>query len=387
MLRSSSLPGKGIASFFIGFSFVRMPIPYFPPSYSIEALNTAYIFVLRQAQDFEPDLVLAVAQAPLTRQVLKRLRRDNVPTAMWFVEDYQLFTYWRGFAPFYDFFAVIQKGEIEQQLASIGVANVLYLPLAAQPDFHRPLELSSVERRLWGSDVSFMGAGYPNRRRAFKQLLDYGLKIWGTEWDGDTDLAPFVQKQGERIDPADAVKIFNATAVNLNLHSSVRDVLVGQGDFVNPRTFELACCQAFQLVDRRSLLGEMFSEDEVAVFETIDELREKIGYYLARPRERQQMAQRARARVLAEHTYEHRMRSLLDFVQQRLPDWPRDRQENLWPEMDGELRREVLALLDKLELPPTADFDSLIWTLRQHSGILSPLETSLLFLDEWRKQY
>ena len=108
--------------------------------------------------------------------------------------------------------------------------------------------------------------------------------------DGDTDLAPFVQKQGERIDPADAVKIFNATAVNLNLHSSVRDVLVGQGDFVNPRTFELACCQAFHLVDRRSLLGEMFSEDEVAVFETIDELREKIGYYLARPRERQQMA-------------------------------------------------------------------------------------------------
>ena len=81
------------------------------------------------------------------------------------------------------------------------------------------------------------------------------------------------------------------------------------------------------------------------------------------------------------------MRSLLDFVQQRLPDWPRDRQENLWPEIDGELRREVLALLDKLELPPTADFDSLIWTLRQHSGILSPLETSLLFLDEWRKQY
>ncbi len=378
--------GPTFQSAFLAFQGLRVS------SDQLEYLENSYLQlvsqgVYSQAQDFEPDLVLAVAQAPLTRQVLKRLRRDNIPTAMWFVEDYQLFTYWRGFAPFYDFFAVIQKGEIEQQLASIGVANTLYLPLAAQPDFHRPLELSSVERRMFGSDISFMGAGYPNRRRAFRQLLGYDFKIWGTEWDGDADLAPFVQRQGERIDPADAVKIFNATAINLNLHSSVHDVLVGQGDFVNPRTFELACCQAFQLVDQRSLLGEMFSREEIAVFSGMDELKEKIDYYLTRPQERQEMAQRARTRVLAEHTYAHRMQTLLDFMEKHLPEWPRGKQENLWPEMHDDLRRDVLELLDKLELPPTTDFDSLIWTLRQRSGILSPLETSLLFLDEWRKQY
>lgn len=358
----------------------------------LEYLENSYLqlvsqAVYSQAQDFDPDLVLAVAQAPLTRQVLKRLQKDGVPTAMWFVEDFQLFTYWRGFAPFYDFFAVIQKGEFEQKLAEIGTPNTLYLPLAAEPNFHKPLTLSDTEKRQFGSDISFMGAGYPNRRLAFRRLSEYDFKIWGTEWDGDEELAPLVQRNGERISPDDAVKIFNATKININLHSSVKNVLVGGGDFVNPRTFELACCGAFQLVDKRKLLPEMFAENELATFSDMTELKEQINFYLANPAARQEMANRARARVLKEHTYQNRMQTLLDFIQSRLNDWPKNRQKNLWPEMDEQLRGELLSLLDKLELPPSTDFDTFIWTLRQANGILSPLETALLFLDEWKKQY
>ena len=69
-------------------------------------LNTLSQAVYAKAESFAPDLVLALAQAPLGRQTLRRLRADGVPTAMWFVEDYALFTYWRSFAPLYDFFFV-----------------------------------------------------------------------------------------------------------------------------------------------------------------------------------------------------------------------------------------------------------------------------------------
>ena len=65
--------------------------------------------VLAKAETFEPDLVLSMAQAPLSRQALKKLSKDNITTAMWFMEDHRLFTYWKGFAPYYDYFAVIQK--------------------------------------------------------------------------------------------------------------------------------------------------------------------------------------------------------------------------------------------------------------------------------------
>ncbi len=221
-------------------------------------LNVVSQSVLAKVETFEPDMVLAMAQAPLNHQALKRLRRDGVTTAMWFVEDFRLFTYWKSFAPFYDIFAVIQKEPFLSELAEIGQPNGLYLPLAADQNFHKPLDLTSIEKRKFGSDISFMGAGYANRRVAFRELVTHDFKIWGTEWDDDHVLERLVQMKGARVSPEECVKIFNATKINLNLHSSVQaKELVTFGDFINPRTFELAACGSFQLVDKRTLLMEL----------------------------------------------------------------------------------------------------------------------------------
>ncbi len=360
----------------------------------LQYLENSYLQVVSQAilakvETFEPDLVLALAQAPLSIQALKRLRKDGVVTAMWFVEDFRLFTYWQAFAPFYDIFAVIQKDDFFTALQQVGVNDVVYLPLAAQPNLHQQLELSAVDQRVFGSDVSFMGAGYANRRMAFRDLVHYEFKLWGTDWDGDAVLAPFVQMGGKRISSEDCVRIFNATKININLHSSVQAKdLVSGGDFVNPRTFEVAACGAFQLVDRRSLLPELFAPDELAVFDSMAQLRQLIDHYLAHPEERQAMAQRAKARVLAEHTYEARMRTLLDFVAQRRPGWPKARAASTMLEgLPPELAADISGLLDRLGLPADVGFDDLVWAIRQQQGRLGDVDAALLFLDEWRKLY
>ena len=353
----------------------------------LQLVSTA---ILAKTEAFEPDLVLALAQAPLSRQVLKRLRKDGVATAMWFVEDYTVFPYWRGFAPLYDFFAIIQKGAFEGELQHLGVENFLYLPLAAQPDFHAPVELSPVELRRYGSDLSFLGAGYPNRRMAFRELLGYDFKIWGNEWDGDATLQDLVQRGGARIAPDECVKIFNAAKINLNLHSSIKKgVLVGDGDFVNPRTFELAACGGFQLVDRRELLPELFAEDELATFGDMEELCEGIDYFLAHAEERKAFARRARARVLKDHTYSARLQTLLDFVAERRRDWPKKRDESgAWSaDLSADLRMELTSLLERLQLPVSAPFKDVVWAIRQQQGELSKIETGILFLDEWKKLY
>ncbi len=381
----------------------------------LEQMESAFLNMLSQAvyakaESFAPDLVLALAQAPLNRQTLHRLRKDGVPTAMWFVEDYRLFTYWRAFAPLYDFFFVIQKEPFLNLLAEAGVANAAYLPLAALPSFHRPLDpdrdMSPAEKVRYGADVAFLGAGYPNRRLAFRPLVTRGFKLWGSDWEGETMLAPCLQEGGQRIEPEESVKIYNATRVNLNLHSSIKaDALVSGGDFVNPRTFELAAMGAFQLVDERSLLPELFrvfngpaanfapgqamDEAELAVFSDAEGMERALDYYLAHPDERRAMAGRARARVLAEHTYERRMAALLDFVRERRPGWPKERdlRAELPDGLPDEMRAEIAALLTRLELPAQAAFADVITRLRQESGVLGDLESALLFLDEWRKQY
>ncbi|WFS60924.1 glycosyltransferase [Pseudodesulfovibrio thermohalotolerans] len=353
-------------------------------------LNVVSQSILAKVETFQPDLVLAMAQAPLNQQALKRLRRDGVATAMWFVEDYNLFTYWKAFAPLYDVFAVIQKGAFFEDLAAIGQPNALYLPLAAQPDFHRPMDLSPVERRKFGSEVSFMGAGYPNRRKAFRELVNFDFKIWGTEWEGDHVLEPLVQLKGARVTPEECVKIFNATKINLNLHSSIQaDELVTFGDFVNPRTFELAACGAFQLVDRRTLMPEAFAENELATFSSMDELVENIEYFSSRPEERQAYADRGRARVLKDHTYAQRMNSLLRFTAERIPGWPKPRDASpiFGVDYPPELKRNILDLLSRLGLPEDVSFEDLVWAVRQQQGKLNDLDTSILFLDEWRKLY
>jgi spore maturation protein CgeB len=360
----------------------------------LQYLENSYLQVVSQAvlskvETFEPDLVLAQAQAPLTIQSLKRLRRDGVVTAMWFVEDFRLFTYWKSFAPHYDFFAVIQKEQIFDELQAIGVENALYLPLAAHPEVHKPLELSAADKRKFGSDVSFMGAGYANRRVAFRELIRHDFKLWGTEWDCDSVLEPYVQMAGARVSSEDCVKIFNATKVNINLHSSIQaKELVTGGDFINPRTFEIAACRAFQLVDRRTLMPEAFAEDELATFGSMEELQDKIAHYLANAEEREAIAARGQERVLREHTYAARMQTLLDFVAARVPGWPKPRASVQAVEgLPPELAQDISALLDRLALPANTSFEDLVWAIRQQQGKLGELDTAVLFLDEWRKLY
>lgn len=370
----------------------------------LEQLESGFLNVVSQAiyaqvERFQPDMVLAMAQAPLTPQVLKRLQHDNVLTAMWFVEDYQVFTYWRAFAPLYDLFFVIQKEPFASELRQLGVRSA-YLPMAALPSFHSPLNLSPLERRRYGSTLSFVGAGYPNRRTAFRQLMHMDFKIWGSDWENETVLARHIQNHGARVAPEDAVKIFNASIINLNLHSSVKaDTLVSYGDFVNPRTFELAACGAFQLVDDRTLLAELFAPAEMATFHSMSDLLESLGHYLQATEERETMAALACARVLKEHTYLNRMQVMLgharDFRAEQQRPFPAARDAEALSDMlaalptplDEAATAELTGLLERLQVPLSASFEDVIMRLRGQSGELSGLETSLLFLDEWRKQY
>lgn len=364
-------------------------------SQNLGQLENGFLQVVSQAiyakvESFEPDLVLSLAQAPLASQTLRRLRKDGVATAMWFVEDFRVFTYWKSFAPLYDAFAIIQEDPFFEELEKVGQSNAVYLPLAADPEFHKPMELTIVERRTFGSELSFMGAGYPNRRQAFRQLIKYDFKIWGTEWDGDPTLESHLQLGGRRISSEECVKIFNASRINLNLHSSVHgDQLVSKGDFVNPRTFELAACGAFQLVDERGLLFDLFHSDELATFDSMPDLIEKIDHFLAHPGERLEIAQRGREKVLAEHTYAHRMQTLIDFMASRRPGWPTPRRKAMdtMKDFPPDLREQLAALLDRLSLPSTVSFEDLIVAVRRQSGKLTDIETAVLFLDEWKKQY
>lgn len=275
--------------------------------------------VIARCEAFKPDLVFALAQAPLTPECLQRLRGSGIPTAFWFVEDFRLMRYWQKIAGSYDYFFTIQRDGFFEELAKAGIKNYCYLPLAADPYVHKKIEMTDEEKKYYGSDVSFVGAGYYNRRHLFKGLLDHAFKIWGTGWEMNSALAKCVQRSGERVDTDETVLIFNASKININLHSSTYHRGINPfGDFLNPRTFEIAACGGFQLADRRSEMKDLFKEgEEIIVFEGLEDLRKKIDHYLENTEERNRVAEKGRERVLREHTYENRMKDMLDFLADR----------------------------------------------------------------------
>ena len=346
--------------------------------------------VTARAMEMRADLVLGLAQAPFTPEVLQELRQAGILTAFWFIEDGELFSYWKAFAPHFDHYFVIQRDEFMDQLKAAGCRRPHYLPLAADPEIHRPLELSPEEMEEFGSDLSHVGAGYHNRRQLFPVLLDHHFKLWGNDWEDSGSLLNVLQRDGARLSTEETVKVFNASRININLHSSTYHEAVNpQGDFVNPRTFEVAACGAFQLVDERRLLAENFRVgEEIATFSSAHQLREKIDHYLASPHERIQMAEAARCRVLQEHTYQHRMLELVGAIAGSHPEWtPRagglPSAEEIIREAgaESELGKVMQRFLGRGPLT----LDDVSQEIERGGGKLSETEALILLLNEFRR--
>jgi spore maturation protein CgeB len=338
------------------------------------------------------DILICMAQAPISARALRELRQQGVVTVLWFVEDYLRFTYWKEMAKYYDFVFTIQKGDCIDAIRAAGAGSVHYLPTACDPRLHIPMNLSKEDREKWGSPISFVGAGYHNRQQAFASLSHYPFKIWGSEWPGCKPFDRMVQEASRRISPEEYIKIFNASDINLNLHSSSeRDGIDPSGDFLNPRTFELASCEAFQLVDERALLHEAFvAGEEVVTFNSIADLRDKIDYYSSRPEERRRIARNGRERALRDHTYEKRIEEMLSVIYSREYQRLKARQDSSpWSEMirraesDPELQQRCQRAFERGEEPI---LDGLVADITTGKGDLTETEQKLLFLFHVRKQ-
>ncbi len=348
--------------------------------------------VLARCEEQKPDLLIALAQAPITQKCLEILRAGGLKTAFWFVENYRHLDYWRNIFPHYDYLFVIQKGEFITHIKETMRKPVHYLPLAASPDTHRPLELTEDEIMEYGSDVSFVGAGYRNRREFFTGIIDYDLKIWGNEWDLHSPLGRFIQREGRRISTEDIVKIFNASKININLHSSaVHSGVDPFGDFINPRTFEIAASKAFQLVDMRESLSEFFDiGKEIETFKSLNELRKKIDYYLSHPEERFEIAEAGYRRVVENHTYEIRLEEMIDFIMSHdfnLPPWTK--KEIFVDEImeSNGYHTGLKEFFKQLKDKGRVTFEEIIEHIRDSEGDLSDAERIFLFMNEVRNQY
>lgn len=85
---------------------------------------------------------------------------------------------------------------------------------------------------------------------------------------------------------------------------------------VNQRVFDVPAVGGFVLTDWRPQMEGLFKPDEMICYHGKEEIPELVRYYLDHPGERHKIATRARERVLACHTWAHRLKALAEKMQE-----------------------------------------------------------------------
>jgi spore maturation protein CgeB len=338
--------------------------------------------LLADVRDFSPDLVFTINHLGFDREglLLDALHRLRVPSVSWYVDSPAIIlSLYDG--PQSDLaFIFVWDPTYIPEVRSLGFERVFPLPLATDPEIFsperaggmRPQEVSFVGNSLVGSvlkklerlpDSQNFQELFDRLSQAFKPqpfrnleslLISAGMEknplIRGLDRQGLSDLEaallwratleyrlgcvrellPFkpviygdtgwreLLGNGVALRPEvnyydELPQVYHATAINFNATSLQMKAAVNQ------RVFDAPAAGGFVLTDFREQLAELFEVgEEVACFGDPGEISDLVHYYLRHPEVREAMTVKARSRVLAEHTYRHRVAAMLDTMRRTL---------------------------------------------------------------------
>jgi spore maturation protein CgeB len=257
--------------------------------------------LVHRAKALQPELIL-VTYGAMPPQVVAKLREQcGAKVACWFTDAISNLHRQYLLASPFDALFLKEPFMVRTFRDKLGL-NVHYLPEACNPRWHKPVDVTKVERAVYACDVAAAGSFHYYRARMLEAFEGYDLKIWGSNcppWISSPVKGCYTYRYVAEKEKAIAYRCAQVL-VNTMHYTEIEGV--------NCTLFEAAGCGAFQITDWKPGLPELFEpEREVVTFRTRQELRAKVDYYLAHPAERQEIAARASARAHREHTYEKRL--------------------------------------------------------------------------------
>lgn len=281
------------------------------------------VFRLKQ-QLRQPDFILLMAGVRIPQAVLEFIRQSGVKSAVWMTEDPYYMDWTAPIAGYFNYIFTIEEAALEQYKA-LGHPRVYHLPLGTDPALFCPSPVSTE----FESDVCLVGVPYRNRIEIIDFLLadtDYHIQLVGRGWgryvqEWSRNSGPRIGLVNAWVKPETAANYYNGAKIVLNIHRLSderynRNRMGVEARSINNRTYDTAACAAFQLTDYRIGLGGQFEEGtEIISYQNQQDFLQKLRYYMDHEQERRQIAEAAKQRVLAAHTFEHRIQQLLETVQ------------------------------------------------------------------------
>lgn len=324
--------------------------------------------------EFRPHFILTSNYAGMdTEGIFARFFEDaRIPYVSWFTDTPRMILFGRKMhISMYSVAATWERAYFDH-FTGLGFEHVLYLPLATDPvlfqgepgeTFDRDLafvgssmiqqtqealeknehlphvvaavarafEQGRVTRENFARGISaiveapVLESLNDSERRNLELLINYEatrrqraemvrrLEPLGLEVRGDAHWLEVAARVGGAVGYfQDLAPFYRGTAVNLNSTS------LQMRFAVNQRVFDCPAAGGFLITDRQADLAEHFDpETETVTYATLDELEDKVRYYLQRPEERSAIVRRAQKRIAAAHTHAHRLASLELFLKER----------------------------------------------------------------------
>ncbi len=278
--------------------------------------------------NYNPDFILTVFGQLIPADYLKVLTSINKLTVLWTLDDPHNLELAQHYVPLFD---LVFTNDLSclPIFKYLGTKDVHVLSGGADINKYRPLVL---EDKQYSSDILLIGSSFEKRVHYMKRIIDeFGdrakILIVGPGWGqklGKVYSSKVVISE-TWLSPEETAKYYSNTKVNLNIHRASDDTyLVRNVGNVpvwgpNPRTFEIAACKSFQLIDALEDLGNSFRiGEEIITFNSLDNLVSRLHYYLAEDEEREQIATAAYKKVLGQHTIDHRIQKMIEILSAKL---------------------------------------------------------------------
>ncbi|WP_100404800.1 CgeB family protein [Bacillus solitudinis] len=272
----------------------------------------------------KPDLILTMVDFKFPPKTLTCLKRSSIKRAIWMTEDPFYIDKTIELIQDYDYVFTIDTAA-RNKYKEQGHNCVFHLSLGANQNIYTPKQVPSI----FLNDICLIGYPYPNRIRLINFLLratTYQIQVVGPNWYDQVKYSrnsSQLKVQNKWIEPKAVINYYNGAKIVLNTHRTYNETsnknrhnVVNKS--INNRTFEIACCGAFQLIEFKEDLPLYFIEgEEIVSFTTPNDLLEKLHYYIQNEKERRMIARKARGRVLDEHTFYDRINTMLELIEKQ----------------------------------------------------------------------
>jgi len=255
--------------------------------------------VLAAAEIFKPDCIIFEIGFKPSHEGLQILRPRVDKIAGWWTMTSSWINIEEREGSLYDAFFFFTE-DFVPVAKTIGF-NAFYLPHAVNDYVFKKTNLTPGERERLSCDLVFVGAWQRPREKVISAISSLGIdmRLYGPKWLKHSLTNPDMFRSVKKrwLPEEEVVKQYTASKVVLNINSWFTKKAHG----INQRIFDVPACGAFLLTDYVEEIDSFFKAgEEIETYSSIDELIDKIRFYLTHDALREKIAQKGyeRARKL-----------------------------------------------------------------------------------------